>query len=194
VVFWEPSRAFHTSALWPVTSCFGVRMHNRNLLVLCVLSSAVACGGRSGLEGPSLNVTVGGPTPTGGMAANNGSSATGGAVTTGGQVAIGPSLATGGTSGTGGMLSTGSTGGETSMSSQFVCGSLLCTIDEQYCSVSRSDLDDVPDMYRCDPLPEGCFNQRNHPSCDCLAGLVCSVCTCTNGEKPGEITVNYPGG
>ncbi len=179
------------------------------------VGSAASVGGSESTGGLPAT-SSGGFVPTGGrsLLPTGGRWSTGGLIATGGWFETWNILQTGGTKGTGGAAGTGgsssiggmpATGGMTAAAdggastiSKFACDTQLCTTDVQFCEVQRSDLDEVPDTYDCRLLPDKCFTQLNHPSCDCIVKLLCPsgqlCCTCTNGENPGEITVTYPGG
>jgi hypothetical protein len=88
-----------------------------------------------------------------------------------------PHYDAGGAPATGGGVATGGSSAGT-----FVCGDQFCTAYLQYCMNSRSDVEGVPDTYRCNPLPERCFDAPTGPSCDCLALSVCGSSTCESCE------------
>jgi hypothetical protein len=65
----------------------------------------------------------------------------------------------------------------------FECGpDMRCDAVTTYCSHAVSDIGGEPDVYRCEPYPEGCT------SCSCLGGNACS------GTSETGITVTWFGG
>lgn len=72
------------------------------------------------------------------------------------------------------------------MAGLFLCGAGFCTIGQQYCERTLSDVAGFPDSTICKPLPAGCMN------CACLANVPCgSMC---NDLAAGGSIVSCPGG
>lgn len=68
----------------------------------------------------------------------------------------------------------------------FACGYRQCSLMNQLCRRSISDIGDEPDAFTCNGLPSGCR------SCSCLGGQPCGA-QC-DGDGTSGLTLTCPGG